>query len=211
MKHTLGEKHPTDGLYRLVAGRDLPQHGVRRGDIGGWVRSLSNVRGGAWVEDEARVFGNTKVSGNAKVSQHSMLEGDVEISGNAKVSGGAYVGGEARVGGNAHVFGQAEVFDNVSVFGSARVSGRCEVYGEATVRLSARVRGDVHVCGTADIIFSISSGVWNGDEVLGGGMSGFTFDPPDEDLVQVLREGVKCFLLSHADAQRLHHQQVVFP
>lgn len=59
----------------------------KKGDKGGWVESMDNLSGGAWV------------SGNA------------EVWGNACVFGDAWVYGSARVYGNAEVFGGVNISD----------------------------------------------------------------------------------------------------
>jgi hypothetical protein len=70
MKYKLGEKHPTENLYRVVALKDFGN--VKAGDIGGWVESEHNlsqegdcwVYGDAYVCDDAQVYGEE--SGPAK-------------------------------------------------------------------------------------------------------------------------------------------------
>ena len=57
-KHRLGDKHPTEDLWRLVAGRDIPRRGVKVGDIGGWVSGTAWVSGDAWVSGTAQVSGD---------------------------------------------------------------------------------------------------------------------------------------------------------
>ena len=48
--------HPT--LYRIRALRDIPERGVKSGDLGGWVESELNLSpsGAAWVYGDARVY-----------------------------------------------------------------------------------------------------------------------------------------------------------
>ena len=48
-------------LHRIRAVTDLPRHGVRAGDVGGWIAGTANLFGGAWV------FGDARVSGDAQV------------------------------------------------------------------------------------------------------------------------------------------------
>jgi len=64
-------------LHRIEALVDMPWHGVRTGDKGGWVQSTQNlqkkawVSGNAWVYGDARVYGNAQVYGKAKLSKPS--------------------------------------------------------------------------------------------------------------------------------------------
>lgn len=55
-------------LHQIRATKDLPQHDVKSGDVGGWIESEKNLFGNAWVYGDARVYGNARVSGNALVS-----------------------------------------------------------------------------------------------------------------------------------------------
>ena len=90
MKYKLGEKHKDYELYRVIYLRDIPRHGVKKGDIGGWIEHEGNLsqNGDCVVLDEAWVSGNAQVFDNA------------QVSGNARVSGSVWVGSKAKIGGN---------------------------------------------------------------------------------------------------------------
>ena len=60
-------------LYRIRALRDLPDQGVRAGDLGGYVAGTHNLGGNAWVSDRGQVFGNGRVSGNGRVFGNSRV------------------------------------------------------------------------------------------------------------------------------------------
>lgn len=45
----------------------------KAGDLGGWIEKPENLKGDAWVAEEAKVYGDAKVFGNARVS------GDAEV------------------------------------------------------------------------------------------------------------------------------------
>ena len=72
-------------LHRIRAVTDLPRHGVRAGDVGGWIAGTANLFGGAWVSGDALVSGDARVYGNA------LVYGNARVSGNALVSGDAQV------------------------------------------------------------------------------------------------------------------------
>ena len=72
-------------LQRIRALIDLPGHGVRTGDLGGFIADVENLSDHAWVSDHARVSGDARVSGGA------------QVYGGAQVSGDAWVYGDARV------------------------------------------------------------------------------------------------------------------
>lgn len=80
-------------LHRIRAVRDIPEHNVKAGDLGGWIEAERNLsqNGAAWVMDSAGVMGKARVTGAALVT------------GSARVTDNACVAGEARVTGNARV------------------------------------------------------------------------------------------------------------
>ena len=125
-------------LHRIRATRDLPNFGVKTGDVGGWIEKESNLQGNAWIADEAMVSGGAEVYGNAKVS------GEAHVSSNAKVFG------NAEVFGTAKVFGTARVFDNALVFGTARVFGNAQVFD------SSEVSNDAHIESNADYFHAVT-------------------------------------------------------
>ena len=57
-------------LYRIKATKDLPQHEVSEGDLGGWVEKKENLSGDSWVSDNARVYGNAWVSDNYGITKN---------------------------------------------------------------------------------------------------------------------------------------------
>lgn len=113
-----GETQPLGNgrmLHRIRATRDLPQHVVRAGDLGGWLESERNLSGTAWVSGAAQVSGDARVSRDARVS------------------------GAARVYGNAQVYGAAQVYGTAQVSGTARVYGAARVYGNALIERTDHV------------------------------------------------------------------------
>lgn len=52
-------------LHRIRAVRDILEHNVKAGDLGGWIEKEANLShdGSAWVSDEARVYGEAQVAG----------------------------------------------------------------------------------------------------------------------------------------------------
>lgn len=95
-------------LHRIRAVRDIetPQGIVKSGCLGGWVESEKNLShdGGAWVGEEAMVYGNALVDENASARWFSQVCDDAIITGNAMLIG------------SARIFGRACVMDNVEVY-----------------------------------------------------------------------------------------------
>lgn len=152
VKRDVKRKNGTTTYYRIRAVKDMPWHGVKAGTLGGWVDSLSNVRGRAWVADDAIVTGGSYVTGdalvsgtsqmrqgsiacnNAVVSGNSIIVGGSRISRNATVSGSAKVVNQSKVSGNAIITGKAVVKDSATVTGNAVISGFGRVENYATVK-----------------------------------------------------------------------------
>jgi hypothetical protein len=59
-------------LYRIKAVKDFTvgNYNVNKGELGGFIQSVKNLSGNAWVYDDAWVFGNAQVSGNARVTDY---------------------------------------------------------------------------------------------------------------------------------------------
>lgn len=142
-------------LRRIRAVRDIPEIGVREGDIGGWVESERNLshEGTCWVGDRAVVSSNAIVSGDAIVSGNALVADNARVNGDARVTGKAIVSRNARVTGNARVSDSAQVTDDVMVYGDALVSGGAVVSGHASVPSDARVSEPSHVL-TATVLAS---------------------------------------------------------
>ena len=76
-------------LHQIRATEDIPHHGIRKGDLGGYVSSThlpsggARVSGNAWVSGGARVFGNAQVSGDAEILQtwHYLVVGPIGSEG----------------------------------------------------------------------------------------------------------------------------------
>ena len=132
-----------EGFFQIKATRQIPLHGIREGDLGGFVRGEFNLShdGEAWIFADAIVKDSARIQGNAAV--HGIVEAEARVEGNAAVYG--IVKGAARVTGNAVVFGvvggQAQVFDAAVVYGI--VEGNAKVFGNAVV--TGIVTGDTSV------------------------------------------------------------------
>ena len=159
IREDLSMKYKGYTLYRIEANKDLPGHGVKKGDLGGWIENEDRLNGNAWIADEAKVFANAIVWGNAevyceaevcdyaKVLGNTLIFGNAKVHGNAKIRGCAEVGGNARIFGNAVVQGYAEVRDNAEVADNAIVSNNAKVSGDALIHGFARVMGNADVIG----------------------------------------------------------------
>jgi carbonic anhydrase/acetyltransferase-like protein (isoleucine patch superfamily) len=149
-------------LYRIEATKDLPKHGVKKGDLGGWIEKEENLQDNAWIADEAKVFDNAKACGNAKVYDEAEVYGCSKVFDNAKVYNAAIIRDNAEIYGDAKVCRKTEIYDNALVFGNALVYGDARIYGNAKVCGNAEVHGYAWICDNAQI--------YGNAEVYGGAL-----------------------------------------
>ena len=116
-------------LHRIRAVRDIPEHNVKAGDLGGWLETEENLshNGAAWVMNSAYVMGKARGMGKALVADSASVMDSAHVMDFARVMGNALVTDSARVMGNAlvmdsaYVMGKARVTDSARVMGNARV------------------------------------------------------------------------------------------
>lgn len=127
-----------DVLHRIQADRDIPFHGVKVGDVGGWVEKPNNLQddacylyGDALIEGE--VFGNAYVQKNARIGQYAKVFDNANIGGDAKVRG------YAEVGGDALIHSYAIICDHAIVTDSAEIGQNCNIMDYAFIGGSARL------------------------------------------------------------------------
>lgn len=136
-------------LNRIRATRDLPHHGVKAGDLGGWIQTYDNLLEEGWVADEAQVCDYGYVGDRALLAEKAVLWDRASVFQNAKVYGRAEVIGFGSVLGDAEVFGDAKLYGGI-VRGNARVFERSSISG-GIVQDEAKVAGNAHVDGCAEI------------------------------------------------------------
>lgn len=139
-KYELTDEHITHRgcvLTRIRALRDIPRHGVKKGDLGGYVQSPWNLtnKGDCWIADTAKVFekggvrGDALVCGDAAVRSRGMVTGNAVVKDNAVVAAHAVIKNNAVVKDNAHVYGWATVGGTALVCDNAKVCANSKVYG----------------------------------------------------------------------------------
>lgn len=157
-------------IFRLEALRDIPLHGVKTGDLGGWVSSRFTLsqKEDCWVGDEAYVLGNAKISGNSYVGGKAKvlswltdgriyIREDVRIDGNAKVSascknknlpqlsmklfGAIHITDDAEVRNLSQGSGNAKIGGNARVNGSKEISDSAQIYGNAILHRESQILG----------------------------------------------------------------------
>ena len=142
-----------DGVFDFEDGNGpVPayRHGnfIPDGRLGGWVAKTATVCKGAFIEQDAKVYGNAYVGKNALISDfarvygHAKIHGHAHIGYKARVFGHAVIEDSAIVDGHVKVFGRAQILDNAEVWDYAKI------YGDAVISDKARIYGtaEVHCC-----------------------------------------------------------------
>jgi hypothetical protein len=110
-------------VFRIRALRDIPEHKVRAGDLGGFVESERNLsqHGAAWIADDAMAIGGSHVEddallrGDAHMSGHAILQQKAVLERYGRATDRAVVGGEARMANGAVAEGSVLVAGDVVV------------------------------------------------------------------------------------------------
>ena len=128
--------------------KDIPRANVKKGDIGGWIESESNLD----QYDDSWIFGDAMVYGKAKVINNSYVFGTARVYGNAlinnsAVSGSAVVSGNAVIN-NSEVCSDAVVWDDAVVTGST-IKDYVEVCSDAVVT-NCDIDGKIHIDSNTD-------------------------------------------------------------
>ena len=120
--------------YRIRALRDIPEHKVRAGDLGGYISSDHNLahEGGAWVADEAMVIDRARVEGNSLAKDHSSISGNSILDEEAIVGGFTTTKDHAIVRGNARIRGATTIEDEVLIEGDVDIRQALTLSGDDT-------------------------------------------------------------------------------
>jgi UDP-3-O-[3-hydroxymyristoyl] glucosamine N-acyltransferase len=127
-------------FYRLQALLDIPDHGVKAGDLGGYVtekNALSHL-GSCWIGGEAQVIGHVTIKENAYITDYAVVNNpnvhhyDLIITNNVKISERATVMATKTLKSSSivdyvHIYGDAYVNEVYSI------SGTTEIYGNAYI------------------------------------------------------------------------------
>lgn len=100
-----------NGLCRIRALKDIPEIGIKTGDIGGYVQSERNLsqEGNCWV------FRDAKVHGDARVCDDARIYDSAEIFGNARVYNSTWVYGDLRICDDAQIGSSQDFFCTIGL------------------------------------------------------------------------------------------------
>lgn len=117
-------------VYRVKAVRDIPRHGVKVGDIGGYVEGYHSLQDNAWVAGDAVVMNGGRVVENAFVCGDALVDSGSTVSGNAILMGHAALCEGSLLTGNAVMGDHAEAWEGSVITGSAVLARSAYVRGE---------------------------------------------------------------------------------
>ncbi|MCG0998892.1 hypothetical protein LG413_12290 [Acetobacter persici] len=160
--HFTGEKLDVDGrvLNRIRASQPFFKGNgelVIAGELGGWIedeRNLSHT-GGAWVADDAKVYGLAVVADDALAQGRSTVRDQAYLSGKAVMDGQSCLerfssaNGNVRMSGNARATDNATLNDNAQLAGDALVAGYGTVAGHAQMDDNTKVKDSAYLGGHA--------------------------------------------------------------
>ena len=164
----------------LIAMRDIPEHGVTEGDLGGTVDKHVKLshEGSCWIGKGAYVAGTVYIAGDAYIGDNAKVisqdNARIVIKGNARITQEAYIKhsilfradanrltticGNAEVFGTAHLDSVAEVSGNSKVFGGARVGDWVSITGNSEISGNAYLQEKVSVSGDSIVTDNVSIG-----------------------------------------------------
>lgn len=150
IQHSNVNKYKQIILHRIVATKDLPQHLVKKGDLGGWIEKESNLQCNAWVGDEAIVFDNAMVFGNAIVYENATVFGNSKVFGKARVHGNSFIQDKVNVCGEADVSGISFISDFSKIDGCAYcknsfISGNSYIFGKSHINGNVKTFGYAYI------------------------------------------------------------------
>lgn len=132
-------------LYRIRALRDIDEHYVKKGDLGGWINDEHNLsfEDDSWIGVDGYVLDQARVSENALVEKGSIIRGKAHIKGFSKVIYHTRVGGQVLIQDNATVT-KSEIKD------SAVIRGICTI-NDSTIKDCATIIGSSIILNKATI------------------------------------------------------------
>jgi hypothetical protein len=146
-------------VYRVIALIDIPRHGVKAGEVGGYVdhKKVLSQKGDCWIGGEAKVYvqfsekKKATVFDNAFVTDEAVVygQGNTEI----RIFDDAFVGSKARVlgaavGGIFRIHGGARLLGNAVATNPMEITGHLSEHASVT---KGSVLGDAHVSNHAKI------------------------------------------------------------
>lgn len=172
--HKFVDRESLYTLHRIKALVDIPRHGVKAGDLGGYVanKHILSQESDCWIGGQAVAWGNTRVMGDALVSDNAILYGEnsdfqLVVTGNATIDGCAAVETEAEfsdptydsslIDEDVHIFGKAYIRNTIHIFGSSQIYDNAQINdakyicGEIKIYDNSLLLGENSISGTSEV------------------------------------------------------------
>lgn len=164
-------------FYRLVALRDIPEHNVKAGDLGGWVENdeILSHTGSSWIGGEAKVFGPVRVMDDAFVTGNAII-------GNSNANKPTLVANHAVIKDNARLASCYHVKDNACIQGNAtaslsRIEDNAIIGGKSSVTMST-IAGNTTLLGNVklEIVKTEGTNIFQGPSDIGRSWNIYSVD-----------------------------------
>lgn len=154
-------------VRRIRALIDLPEHGVKAGDLGGYAAHHLNITGRAWASGQAVIAQQALLTGLAHAGENSLLEGHSFVGdrastmGHSTITEGAIIAGEALTTGFSRTAGGTRVLERAVIAECTDVGGSIEIRGEAYLGLNTTpweadgpvlIHQQASLCGRAQLV-----------------------------------------------------------
>ena len=149
-------------VYRIQALCHIPKHGVRRGDIGGYVSSAETLSqdGSCWIGYNAAAMGNVQVRDDAYLGDKAVaicdffnsiivIEDSARVFDNAKITISKLVSEEENPKMVSRISGYTEIFGNAKISSLDEASGHVRIFDDANIHFALKVSGNAEVKGRA--------------------------------------------------------------
>lgn len=175
LSNPVKDLHP-HSMFRLVALRDIHAHGVKRGDLGGFVYDASTLshEGSCWVGGQAQAIYNVRISDNVLIDGDAVVDGEddcpIYVRDNVRITGNAQVLGRKETLRDSHFYHGSTIKDSVRIDEYAFVrnlnlgSGNAVITGKAQVLEAEEICGFSHVSGQAVVNYGA---MLSGESVIG--------------------------------------------
>lgn len=124
-----GRTRTFDGitLRQIQALVDLPEHGIKAGDLGGWIQSPANLTNRAWADRDARILDSATVGATTLLTDESIVRGRAQvriqgavgdctlITGFAQLIGQGFYGADALIASHARFGRDSTVMGGVVI------------------------------------------------------------------------------------------------
>lgn len=171
-----GWQSGTVSVYRIKALRNIPERGVKKGDLGGYVSSADTLshEGTCWIGPQARALGKVRVRDDAYLGGTAealcdfansmiLIQDSVKITDSASVCISrdknstdepkiiSRISGNVEIGDRAQIYNAKEIFGEVSIFDDATILGASKIGGTSEISDRAVVNKGCFVIGNSRI------------------------------------------------------------